>query len=162
MAADNVQNASEYLAKFVQEHGIAAEIIHLEVDTLTVAAAAEALDVAAEQIIKTILFMADGEPVLVIACGQGRVDRKLLAAYLGVSPKHLKIASAPQVLQFTGYSAGGVPPFGHKETIWTVVEAAVYSQFTVYGGGGESRSLMKLTTAELRRIVGDESTVLIT
>lgn len=143
------------LQAFIDENGIEAKILFLEVDTPTVQAAAEALAVAPEQIIKSVLFLADGKPVMVVASGLDRLDRKALADFLGVSRRRVKIASAEQVLAHTGYVAGSVPPFGYPEPIETVVETAVIHQTgIVYGGGGEIHALMQLSVTELRRVVG--------
>lgn len=149
------------LQKFIDEQGIDAQILHLEVDTPTVADAAVSLNVAPEQIIKSVLFVADGQPVMVIASGLARLDRKALADFLGVSRRRVKIASAEQVLAHTGYVAGSVPPFGYKQPIETVVETAV-RQLTgpIFGGGGDVHALMQLTVAELQRVVGEKTAVL--
>ncbi len=134
----------------------------LDVDTPTVADAAVSLNVAPRQIIKSVLFLADGEPVMVIASGLARLDRKALADFLGVSRRRVKIASAAQVLAHTGYVAGSVPPFGYQQPIETVVETAVL-QLTnpIFGGGGETHALMQLTVAELCRVVGTRTALLI-
>jgi prolyl-tRNA editing enzyme YbaK/EbsC (Cys-tRNA(Pro) deacylase) len=145
------------LAQFIAGNDIKAEIVHLEEATLTVADAADVMGVQPEQIIKTVLFLADGEPVLVIASGLARIAWKRLADYLGVSRRRLKTGNAEQVLAITGYVAGSVPPFGHKAKLRTIVEQAVYEQAVVYGGGGEIDALMRLETAVLRQIVGDET-----
>ncbi len=143
------------LTQFIEDRHIEAEIVKLDVDTPTVADAAEAVGVQPEQIIKSVLFLADKKPVLVIANGFVRVDRKRLADNLGVARRRMKIASAKEVLDHTGYMAGAVPPFGHKMPLPTVLESAVLTQNLVYGGGGEIHALMRLTIEELRRIVGD-------
>ncbi|MCB8976231.1 MAG: hypothetical protein H6657_02250 [Ardenticatenaceae bacterium] len=150
------------LQKFIDEQGITAHILHLDVDTPTVADAAVSLNVAPKQIIKSVLFVADGQPVMVIASGLVRLDRKALADFLGVSRRRVKIASAEQVLAHTGYVAGSVPPFGYKQPIETVVETAVL-QLTgpIYGGGGDIHALMQLTVAELQRVVGEKTAVLV-
>lgn len=67
------------LQAFIDENGIDAKILFLAVDAPTVRAAAEALAVVPEQIVKSVLFLADGEPVMVIASGLARLDRKVLA-----------------------------------------------------------------------------------
>lgn len=150
----HIQLSSTDLSRFLREKGITAEIIHLEEETHTVAAAAAALGVQPEQIIKSVLFLADGRPILIIANGRTRIDRKQLADYLGVSRRRMKIASADQVLSMTGYQAGALPPFGHQQPIRTLVEEGVAKQDVVYGGGGDTNALMRLTTAELLRIAG--------
>ena len=73
------------LQAFITRHAIDAEIIHLPSTTLTVPEAAEVLEVATDQIIKTILFLADGVPLLAIGCGTARLGWKALADHLGIS-----------------------------------------------------------------------------
>lgn len=143
------------LQTFIEASDVDAKILFLEVDTPTVQAAADALDVVPDQIIKSVLFLADGVPVMVVASGLARLDRKALADFLGVSRRRVKIASAEQVLAHTGYVAGSVPPFGYREPIETVLETAVLQQSgVVYGGGGEIHALMRLTIPTLQQVVG--------
>jgi len=148
---------SQQLQAFMDARNVAAQIIHLPGTTLTVAEAAAALGVVPEQIIKTVLFLADGEPVLAISCGTARIAWKRLADYLGVSRRRLKTGTAVQVQSITGYVVGAVPPFAHARVLRTVVDTAVYNQPILYGGGGEINALLRLTPAELRRIVGTET-----
>ena len=115
------------LARFIADNQIEAEIIHLQMETPTVAAAATAVGVEPGQIIKSVLFLADGEPVLVIANGLSRIAWKRLADYVGVSRKRLKTAKAEQVSAITDYAAGAVPPFGHRAQLRTIVDTAVYT-----------------------------------
>lgn len=147
---------SQILSRFIVENEIKAEVLPLENETKTVADAAAVLGVLPEQIIKSVLFLADGEPVLVIARGTARIAWKRLADYLGISRRRLKTGKEEQVLEITGYVVGSVPPFGHRRQIRTVVDTAVYSQTTVYGGGGDINALMQINTKELRRAVGEE------
>ncbi len=150
------------LQMFIDEEGIEAKILFLEVDTPTVQAAADALAVAPEQIVKSVLFLADGVPVMVVTSGLARLNRKALADFLGVSRRRVKIASAEQVLTHTGYIAGSVPPFGYHKPIETVLETAVLQQSgLVYGGGGEIHALLQLTVSELCRVVGERTAMLI-
>ncbi|MBK8985028.1 MAG: YbaK/EbsC family protein [Chloroflexi bacterium] len=145
------------LAQFITAQDLQAEILHLPADTPTVAAAAAVMGVEPDQIIKSVLFLADGAPVLAINNGTARIAWKRLADYLGVSRRRLKTAVASQVLAITGYPVGAVPPFGHLAPLRTVVDTAVYDQTIIYGGGGEIHALMRLTTSELRRVVGSET-----
>jgi prolyl-tRNA editing enzyme YbaK/EbsC (Cys-tRNA(Pro) deacylase) len=146
---------SETLSQFITSQNIAAKIVILPGNTPTVAAAAAVLGVMPEQIIKSVLFLADEEPVLVINNGLSRISWKKLADHLGISRRRVKTASAEQVQDITGYTVGSVPPFGHYQPLRTVVATAVYDQTEVYGGGGEIYALLRLTTAELQRVVGD-------
>lgn len=153
---------STHLADFIAAAGIQARILFLESETPTVQAAAETLGVQPAQILKSVLFLADKVPVVVIASGLARLDRKALADTLGVSRRRVKIAGPEQVLAHTGYVAGSVPPFGYRQPIRTVVETAVLTQpGWVYGGGGDVNALLQLTVAELRRVVGPETAPLV-
>ena len=148
---------SQILSGFIVENEIQAEILHLEQNTKTVAEAAAVLGVQPEQIIKSVLFIADGEPVVVISGGTARIAWKRLADYLNISRRRLKTGKEEQVLELTGYVVGSVPPFGHRQQLRTIVDTAVYSQSTVYGGGGDINALLKIDIEELRRVVGEET-----
>jgi prolyl-tRNA editing enzyme YbaK/EbsC (Cys-tRNA(Pro) deacylase) len=147
-----VRNALD-LVRFIEEQGITAELIHLPEETPTVEAAAAAVQAEPDQIGKSILFLADGDPRLIIANGLNRVDYKKLADYLGVSRRRIKLAKADEVLAITGYPVGTVPPFGHHQPVPTIIEANVMKQTDLYAGGGAINALVRLTTAELQRVV---------
>jgi len=157
MGTGTVSYDSDYLARHLVENGIQAEILQLESETPTVEAAAKAVNVPVDNIVKSVLFLANQEPVLVIANGTALIDRKLLAGHLRISPKRVKMANVDQVLQLTGYPAGALPPFGHKRSFRTVLARSLLSQQMIYAGGGSDRALMRLTVKELQRVVGAES-----
>lgn len=140
------------LAHFIREAGIAAALIPMTVDTPTVPAAAAALGVPTAQIIKSLLFVIGGEPHLVIACGDALVDRRILADRFGVGKKQVKLATAAAVLTRLGYPAGGVPPFGHVTRVPVLLDRSVARWDVVYGGGGDDRTMLRLTPAELLRV----------
>lgn len=135
---------SKNLQQFIDCHSIAADIIRLEEHTLTVDDAARALDVETDQIIKSLVFQTNGDPLLVINNGLARVDRKKLAAYLGVGRKKVKFADPDHVLEITGFIVGSMPPFGHKNRLRTLIDPAVIRMDTVYGGGGDINAMMKI------------------
>jgi len=140
------------LARFVEQNEIEAQILHLQSETPTVAAAAEAAGVEPEQIIKSVLFIADGRPVLVIANGLARVQRKRLADELSMSRRRVKMADGRQVEEITGYPIGAVPPFGHPQKLDTLLDEGVLQLAEVLGGGGETNALMRVTVPELQRV----------
>jgi prolyl-tRNA editing enzyme YbaK/EbsC (Cys-tRNA(Pro) deacylase) len=144
------------LARFIAEHGIAAELIPMRVETPTVPAAAAALGVAPGQIIKSLLFLVRDEPVLVIASGDAPVDRAALAARFGVGKKQVKLADAETVLRLIGYPAGGVPPFGHTTAVPILLDRTVLAWDAIYGGGGDDHTLLRIAPAELARVTEAE------
>ncbi len=154
------------LQAYIDAHQIAAQLIQGIGDTPTVPSAAAALGVDSEQIVKTLLFLVEkpGEvaaiasPVIVISNGERRVDKKLLADHFQVGNKRIKFAPADVVLDLLGYPAGGVPPFGHRTALPVILDATIRSlpslfDDVIYGGGGDHHTMMKLTVAELVRVV---------
>jgi prolyl-tRNA editing enzyme YbaK/EbsC (Cys-tRNA(Pro) deacylase) len=144
------------LARFIADHGIAAELVPMTVETPTVPAAAAALGVSPAQIIKSLLFMIRDQPVLVIASGETLVDRGALADRFGTGKKQIKLADPDTVLRLTGYPAGGVPPFGHRTRVPVLLDRAVLAWDVIYGGGGDDRTLLRVAPGELVRVTAAE------
>lgn len=153
---------SQDLQRFISENQIAAEILPMSEDTPTVPDAARALGVREEQIIKSLVFLvvkeptSDGQPVLVIANGVGKVDDRLVARHFDVGRKKAKMARPEQALEITGYVVGAMPPFGHMIRLPTLVDPGVVAQEEIFGGGGEINAMLRLTPEELLRVTGAE------
>lgn len=126
--------------------------MHLEAETPTVATAAEAIGVQPDQIIKSVLFLAGDRPVLVIANGLARIQRKQLADVLSLSRRRVKMADGEQVNAIAGFPIGAVPPFGHPQKLDTLLDQGVLLQEEVFGGGGEVNALMRVPVPELQRV----------
>lgn len=150
-------NSSD-LQAFIDDHRLNATIMPMARPTATVADAASALGVAAERIIKSLLFMAGEQPIMVINNGPGRVDRKKLATYLNMNRKQVKFATAGQALAICGFVVGSMPPFGHRQLLRTLIDAATANLDTVYGGGGGIDVMMRVSPAELVRTTRAEIT----
>ena len=147
---------SRQLAQFMAERSIPGEIIHCPEPTPTVQAAARVMRVAEEQIAKTVLFTVSGNPVAVIACGTRPIDQKRIAARFGVGRKQVKLAGPEMVLTVTGYPAGTVPPFGHRQKIQTLIDPRVIEQTQIFAGGGEEDALVRLNPAVILQATGGE------
>ena len=148
------------LQGFIDQKKIQAIIIPLDQHTPTVGDAARALNVETDQIIKSLVFQIHGDPLLVINNGLARVDRKKLAAYLGVGRKKVKFADPDQVLEITGFIVGSMPPFGHKNRLRTLIDPTVTHMETVYGGGGDINAMMEIATDVLLEATQAEVTEL--
>ena len=144
------------LQAYIDTYGLQAAILPMKTHTATVAEAATALGVDGQLIIKSLLFLAGEQPILVINNGPARVDRKKLAAFLGMNRKRVKFANAQQALAITGYVVGGMPPFGHRQPLRTLVDRSVTAWHTVYGGGGDIDAMLRVTSSELVRATGAE------
>lgn len=140
------------LRRFLESHAIAGEILLLEKPTPTVQAAAEAVGAHPSQIVKSILFMVDEQPILAIACGTDRIDRRAIAGFLGVGRKRVKLAEAEAVVRMAGYEVGAMPPFAHRQPIMTLLDPRVLGQPEVFAGGGAENALLRLSPSEILRI----------
>lgn len=148
------------LARFIQENHIQAQLLDEIGDTPTVPAAAAALGVETDAIIKTLLFLVHNpkdksalpQAVVVISNGERRVEKRTLAEYYGVGKSQIKLAPAEVILTELGYPAGGVPPFGHRHRLPVFLDASIAAfggYDVIYGGGGDDRTMLALTVNEL-------------
>lgn len=139
------------LLAFISEHRIQCEHVVFERSTHSVAEAAAAAGVTPEDFIKSIgLIAKDGRVVVAIVKGEDRADRRALQVLLGLGK--LSIASPAEMLDRTGFPAGGTPPFGFDATY--VIDERVFERDVVYGGGGSDRALIRIAPAEMRRANG--------
>lgn len=148
------------LARFMQQHGISAELVFPREATPTVPLAAQAMGCQPDQIIKSVLFMVKGDApfatALVIANGVTPIDFRKLATIFQVGRKRIRLATAQDVLAVTGFAAGGVPPFGFDQPLTTFIDRGVLGWPEVFGGGGDDRTLLRITPDELVRVTGGQ------
>ncbi|MEU4624397.1 YbaK/EbsC family protein [Actinoplanes sp. NPDC023801] len=128
----------------------AAEIVILDAAVHTAAAAAAALGIEVGQIANSLIFDADGEPLLVLTSGAHRVDTAKVAAALGVSK--LRRATPEFVRRHTGQAIGGVAPLGHPKPVRTLVDVDLEQYPVVWAAAGVPQSIFPITYAELVRV----------
>ncbi|GIH18663.1 YbaK/EbsC family protein [Rugosimonospora africana] len=116
----------------------------------TAVAAAAALNVEVGQIANSLIFDADGGPLLVLTSGAHRVDTTKVAALVGVST--LKRATPDFVRTHTGQPIGGVAPVAHPNPLHTLVDTALEQYDEVWAAGGIPHAVFPTTYAELIRI----------
>ncbi|MFF4353232.1 YbaK/EbsC family protein [Streptomyces sp. NPDC001530] len=102
--------------------------------TRTAAEAAAAIGCELSQICKSLIFAADGVPVLVLMDGASRVDVELVRRELGV--EKVTRAKADVVRETTGYAIGGVPPFGHRTKTRVLADRSLLDHDTVWAAAG--------------------------
>jgi prolyl-tRNA editing enzyme YbaK/EbsC (Cys-tRNA(Pro) deacylase) len=115
------------LAQRLKERGLQIEVVTLSDSARTAALAAAALGVEVGQIVKSLVFLRDEQPVLVLCAGDRRVD----AERLGLSP-----ANADVVRSATGFSIGGVPPLGHDTELATTIDESLRRFTVVWAAAG--------------------------
>lgn len=128
----------------------AAQIVILDEAVHTAPAAAAALNIEVGQIANSLIFDADGEPLLVLTSGAHRVDTAKVAAALGVSK--LRRATPEFVRLHTGQAIGGVAPLGHPKPVRTLVDVALEQFPVVWAAAGVPQSVFPITYAELVRV----------
>jgi len=118
------------------------------------AQAARSLGVEPGAIVKSLLFLADGDPVMILVSGDRRADPRQLQSLLGA--RRVMIATPERVTQETGYPVGAVPPVGHSRPLPTWVDAALVEHATIYVSGGTVDEMVELAFEDLLRATGGQ------
>lgn len=130
-------------------------IQHFETSTATSELAAAAIGCELGQIAKSICFLVDGQPVLVVASGDQLVDDRKLASYFKVGRKKVKLAKPEDCLTIFGYLPGGVPPVGHRTPGITVLLDETMRRFAVmYAAAGTSQDNFGVALPQLEAMTG--------
>ena len=138
----------------LQAAGVSAEVRTFDQPVPTAAAAAEALGCDVGAIANSLVFTADGEPLLVLTSGAHRVDTGKVAALLGAA--RVRRATPELVLAATGQEVGGVAPVGHPAPLRTLVDADLAAHPVLWAGGGDHSTMIGLGYAELLRATGGQ------
>jgi prolyl-tRNA editing enzyme YbaK/EbsC (Cys-tRNA(Pro) deacylase) len=128
------------LAQRLHERGLEVEVRTLSDSARTAALAAASLGVDVGQIVKSLVFLREDEPVLVLCAGDRRVD----AERLGLVP-----APADRVRSVTGFSIGGVPPLGHDAELETTIDASLRRFEVVWAAAGTPHDVFAIETEQL-------------
>jgi len=127
----------------------------LDADVRTAAQAAEALGIAVGAIVNSLVFDAEGEPLLALTSGAHRADMSRLAALAGVHG--VRKANPEFVRAHTGQPIGGVAPTGHPGPIRTVVDTALRAHTVVWASAGHPKALFPTTFDELLALTGGQA-----
>src|SRR5918997_5944972 len=120
-----------------RELGLDVDVKTLERPTRTVQEAAAAVGCADAEIAKSLVFVCDGDPVLVVASGAHRVDMDKVADVLDCA--EVRQATPDEVRVATGFSVGGVAPFGHDLPV--VLDRTLLDHERVWAAGGDGNTL---------------------
>jgi len=140
---DKVQQAAAEL-------GLEIEVQTLYVPTRTVAEAAAAVGCDPAQIAKSLVFVADGEPVVAVVSGAHRADIDALAD--AVDCAEVRQATPDEVRAATGFAVGGVPPFGHGLPV--VFDETLCEHDVIYAAGGDGNTLFSVDPRKLAQATG--------
>jgi prolyl-tRNA editing enzyme YbaK/EbsC (Cys-tRNA(Pro) deacylase) len=140
------------VAEVLRAAGVAGEPVQLADSARTAAEAAAALGCEVGAIASSLVFTADGEPLLVMTSGAHRVDTEHVARLIGAS--RVKRADADTVRAATGYAIGGVAPVGHPAPLRTLVDTALAEHEVLWAAAGHSHAVFPTSYDELLRITG--------
>ena len=156
--SESVNERNARVAAALADAGIPSNIVILDADAKTAAAAAAQLSCDVGAIANSLVFECDGEPLLVMASGAARVDTDVLASTLGAIS--IRKADAALVRQATGQVIGGVAPAGHPRPLRTIVDTALAQYPLVWTAAGTADSVMPLTYPQLLMLTaGQEALV---
>jgi Cys-tRNA(Pro)/Cys-tRNA(Cys) deacylase len=134
------------LKNFIQDHQISCEHLSFSECCHSVAEAAQAAGVTPQDFVKNVCLVDPrGSIVVAIVKGEDRVDTSRVAKVLGV--KKVRIATAEEMLEKTGYPCGGTPSFSYPARF--LIDERVMEMEAVYSGGGSEYSLTKMRPADL-------------
>ncbi|MFL5885598.1 MAG: YbaK/EbsC family protein [Thermoleophilaceae bacterium] len=130
--------------------GLDIDVRTLDAPTRTVDEAAAAVGADRAQIAKSLVFLADGDPILAVVSGEHRVDPDALA--LSCDCAVIDQASPDDVRAATGFAVGGVPPFGHDLPV--VFDEALLRYDRIWAAGGDGNTLFEVDPKVLAKAIG--------
>ncbi|MFO8088401.1 MAG: YbaK/EbsC family protein [Desulfatiglandaceae bacterium] len=140
-----IQQVREFLKPWGKEE----EIIEFDVSSATVELAARALNTEPERIAKTLSFIKDDMPILIVTAGNMKIDNKKYKKEYGCKAHMLP---ADEVKELIGHEVGGVCPFGVKENVEIYLDVSLKNYDFIYPACGSSNSAIKLDRNELEEI----------
>ena len=139
------------LEDFLRREGVWFRILK-KPQTIHTADASKATGIPLERITKSLVFKADGEPVVAVVPGDSRVDAAKLAKAVGA--KRAELVSFGEAERLSGYPPGGTPPVHHANVTKVVFDVKLTRFETIYGGGGSRDRLLELKLEDALRLSG--------
>lgn len=141
-----------HVAGVLRSHGVTGEVVVLADSAPTAASAAAQVGCAVGAIANSLIFDADGAPLLVLTSGAHRVNTDLIAALIDAGT--VRRASPDFVREHTGQPIGGVAPVGHPAPVRTLVDTWLDEHPVVWAAAGHPHTVFPTTFDELIRMTG--------
>jgi Cys-tRNA(Pro) deacylase len=122
--------------------------------TATAQQAADSIGTELGSIVKSLCFFINGEPVIVLGSGDQRMDERKLGRLRQAGRKKVKMATAEQSIEVTGYAPGGVPPVGHRTRLPVYIDDSLAHYHTVYAAAGSPNTIFPIAFEKLVEITG--------
>jgi prolyl-tRNA editing enzyme YbaK/EbsC (Cys-tRNA(Pro) deacylase) len=147
----------EYVQAALDGFNLGIQIRFFDNSTATSQQAADNIGCELGQIAKSLAFLIDGQPVVVIASGDQRVDDKKLAALYNVGRKKVRSATPEQCVEIYGYAPGGVPPLAYRTPGLPVhLDDSLKRYQQIYAAGGAHNAIFPVTLDQLAQISGGQ------
>lgn len=135
----------------LQKYGLEENIMEFSVSSATVEQAAKAINCKEEEIAKSMSFLVDEKPILIVVAGDCKIDNSKFKAEFHTKAKMLPFDSVEELI---GHAVGGVCPFGVNENVDIYLDNSLKRFEIVYPACGSSNSAVKLTLSELEKTSG--------
>ncbi|MDR3265805.1 MAG: YbaK/EbsC family protein [Synergistaceae bacterium] len=120
----------------------------------TVEDASKAVGAPAEEILKSLVFLTDGAPVLVLMSGANRVDLHAIAGARAVQVRKVKMATAEYVFENFGFKVGGVPPVGYPTRLPALLDEDLFLYPVVWSAAGTDHAFFPIAPERLLELTG--------
>jgi len=140
--------AIEKVREYFSQWGMEDRILEFDVSSATVELASQAVGCEPKRIAKTLSFMVDGKPILIVVARDARIDN---AKYKAQFSAKAKMLTPDQVLELVGHAVGGVCPFGIPDDVMVYLDKSLKRFETVFPACGSSNSAIELSIEELEK-----------
>ena len=151
-AEPTVHPSTQRVLDAARQRGLTITVRYFPEGTRTAQDAAQAVGASLGQIAKSMVFLADGKAVLVLTSGPNRVDAAKVAKHLGA--ERVRRASADEVHAATGFAIGGVPPFGHTQSLPVLFDADLLQFDIIWAAGGTDNAVFPIEPHRLAEASG--------
>lgn len=134
----------------LQSRGVKHELVTLDGPVKNAASMAEILGLKPKAVVKTLLFMADGKPVMAMVPGDRRADKIKLKQHL--KAEKITFASENEIREVADYQAAALPPVGLKAPVCTIIDKRIKTGDIVYAVGGSPNVVLKIRVSDLLEV----------
>jgi Cys-tRNA(Pro) deacylase len=135
---------------YAAERGVDIEVRRFAATTRTAEDAAREIGTDVRRIVKSLVFIADAQPLVVLCCGDKRVSVKRLEDLRRA--RSVRRATADEAKAHTGYPIGGVPPFAHAKALDVIADQTLKRFETVWAAAGLPDAVFEIAVDDLMRL----------
>ena len=136
--------------KFLESKNAKFKIIELEEIPKSAQDVERLYSCSLNQVLKTVVFVGEKEPVLVVLPGDKKVNIEKLKQI--TKQEKIRMAKPDEVKEITGYSIGGVSPFGIEKYILKILDKSIFKNEIINIGSGEAKIGIEMNSEELKKI----------